>query len=147
MELTPEQRAARAFVRGVASLRTGWRQQPLSELRESFLDVPTRQALADLARGCSDLLESHPARWTLDALMGLHLDIPSPPPTSERESVSKEQAIDWIDMVCDALKELYEPPEAAPASELQPRRRVVTVTLADKRVVSAPRRAKLPPKR
>jgi hypothetical protein len=135
MGITPEQRAANAFVRGVKTLQQSWRQQAMSELRESVLDDPTRKLLAGLARGCDGLLEDHPAQWPLAALISLASEVPAfpapePPGGSSAarsQPVTKEHVADWVDAVCDALTYLYGP-DGIHASEA-PRRPTVTVSL------------------
>jgi hypothetical protein len=136
MATTPEQRAANAFVRGVKTLQRSWRQQTLSELRESVLDQPTRRVLAGLASGCDGLLEDHPAQWPLAALISLAPGVPEFPTTSDdrrgtppsgTEPVAKEQVADWVDAVCDALIYLYG--SDGPEASEQPRTPTVTVSL------------------
>lgn len=125
--MTPQEKKARTFVRGVSSVRQRWGQQTMTELRESKLDEPTRRALPAMARECSGLLEDHPAEWTLLALIGLDPDALSEPsaeqasvPQSRREpgEWSKEDVADWIDMVRDALLDLYGPENPSNAQSM-----------------------------
>ena len=99
------------------------------------MDEPTRRVLASLARDRDGLLEGHGAKWSLDALIGLDpeakLDVSPEQATGKRElgrpAVTKEQVIDCIDMVCDALEDIYRIPTQSAQARVP--RRVVSARI------------------
>lgn len=114
------------FVKGVARISRRWGQQRLPELSDSIIDDPTRRSLAHLARGYDGLLDNHGAHHGLDALIGLdpeaqldpdpaQAEVPSP--ASWRPDVTRDEMLNWIELVCDGLEDLYKPKNGSPPIE------------------------------
>jgi hypothetical protein len=133
VELTDAQLRARTFARAVSSLRERWTAQPMRDLRDSPVDPQTRQALSALAVDCVGLLEEHGSRLALDALVGLDPDAlvmdpdrARPGRAAQAKEVTKETVLDWLDLVCDALRDRYPVPRGGTFPHADGRRRTVS---------------------